>query len=115
MMGCYTRAKLASEILPCKLLSCSGIYCRLPLQPNQAIVVLDRSQYGYLTSREDCFCLSDNPGTSILLCRPLRQQILGFCRAIAGGSRTRSVVHRIALYSRHMHISHIISQSDIAR
>ncbi len=39
----------------------------------------------------------------------------GECRAIAGGSRTRSVVHRIALYSRQMHISHIISQSDIAR
>ncbi|KAK9831404.1 hypothetical protein WJX81_001860 [Elliptochloris bilobata] len=36
-------------------------------------------------------------------------------KAIAGGSRTRTVVHRIALYDRQIRITHIISQSDIAR
>ncbi len=37
------------------------------------------------------------------------------CRAIFGGSKTQRVVHRAALFDKEGKITHIISQSDIAR
>lgn len=37
------------------------------------------------------------------------------CRAIHGGKTTLKVVHRVALFDSHSRITHIVSQSDIAR
>jgi hypothetical protein len=37
------------------------------------------------------------------------------CRAIHGGTTSKKVVHRIALFDKSQRITHIISQSDIAR
>ena len=113
MMGCCTRARLASEesqVLPCVLLFllCYFVGCPSSLTRPGLVAWLLNKHGGLLLSfrRPLCFRLNMPAFTAART---------GDCRAIAGGSRTRSVVHRIALYSRQMHISHIISQSDIAR
>ena len=38
-----------------------------------------------------------------------------WCRAMHGGKKTLKVVHRVALFDNSSRITHIVSQSDIAR